>query len=48
MLPAVALTLGVIFLHETVDWRIFAGSVLVVGGVILAGVVRRRPAVAAG
>lgn len=41
MLPAVGLTLGAIFLHEVVDWRILAGSALVVCGVVLASMVRR-------
>lgn len=45
MLPAVGLSLGVIFLHEVVDWRILAGSVLIVGGVILASLVRRSRSV---
>ncbi len=41
MLPAVGLTLGAIVLHEVVDWRILAGSALVVCGVVLASLVRR-------
>lgn len=43
MLPAVGLTLGAIFLREIVDWRILAGSALVVCGVVLASLVRRSP-----
>lgn len=43
MLPAVGLTLGAIFLREIVDWRILAGSVLVVCGVVLASLVRSSP-----
>jgi drug/metabolite transporter (DMT)-like permease len=34
----VGLTLGVIFLGETLDWRILAGSVLVVTGIVLASI----------
>jgi drug/metabolite transporter (DMT)-like permease len=37
-LPAVGLTLGAIFLGETLDWRILAGSALVVVGIVLASV----------
>jgi len=43
-LPVIGLTLGVIFLGETVDWRIGAGSALVVVGIGLAGIVRRANA----
>jgi drug/metabolite transporter (DMT)-like permease len=49
MLPAVGLTLGAVFLGEVVDWRILAGSALVVCGVVLASLVRRpRDAAAMG
>jgi drug/metabolite transporter (DMT)-like permease len=41
MLPMTGLTLGVIFLHESLSWRILAGSVLVIGGIVLASIVRR-------
>lgn len=44
MLPVVGLSLGAIFLHETLDWRMLAGSALVILGVVLASLVRRRPA----
>jgi drug/metabolite transporter (DMT)-like permease len=37
-LPAVGLTLGAVFLGETLDWRILAGSALVVVGIVLAGI----------
>ncbi len=40
MLPAVGLTLGAVFLQEVVDWRILAGSALIVCGVVLASLVR--------
>ncbi|MGI8824104.1 MAG: DMT family transporter [Chloroflexota bacterium] len=42
MLPVVGLTLGAIFLHEVIDWRILAGSVLVVAGVVMSSIVRGR------
>ncbi|GAC1444285.1 MAG: DMT family transporter [Chloroflexota bacterium] len=42
MLPMVGLTLGAIFLNEVVDWRILAGSGLVIGGVGLASITRRQ------
>ncbi len=45
MLPAVGLTLGAIFLREVVDWRILAGSALVVCGVVLASLVRHPQSV---
>jgi drug/metabolite transporter (DMT)-like permease len=39
-LPIVGLALGAIFLKERLDWRIVVGSLLVIGGVVLAGVAR--------
>jgi drug/metabolite transporter (DMT)-like permease len=42
-LPAVGLALGAIVLHESLDWRTAAGSALVIAGIALASVVRRRP-----
>lgn len=44
MLPVVGLVLGAAFLGEIVDWRIAAGSGLVIGGIVLAGLARRHPA----
>jgi drug/metabolite transporter (DMT)-like permease len=41
VVPGIGLVLGAIFLSETVDWRIVAGSALVILGVGLASVVRR-------
>lgn len=41
MLPVVGLTLGAIFLHERLDWRILAGSALVISGIGLASLVKR-------
>lgn len=43
LLPVVGLTLGVIVLHEALSWRILAGTILVVGGIILASVTGRTP-----
>lgn len=40
ILPVIGLTLGVIVLHEALTWRVFAGSLLVVAGVVLAGMMR--------
>jgi drug/metabolite transporter (DMT)-like permease len=36
VLPVIGLALGAIFLDEVIDWHIIAGSVLVLGGIILA------------
>ncbi|MBV9279400.1 MAG: EamA family transporter [Chloroflexi bacterium] len=44
VLPVVGLSLGAIFLGETVDWRILAGSALVIAGIVLANLVQRRKA----
>jgi drug/metabolite transporter (DMT)-like permease len=38
--PVIGLVLGIIFLHESADWRLLAGSALIVGGI---GVVNLRP-----
>jgi drug/metabolite transporter (DMT)-like permease len=42
LLPAIGLALGAIFLSEVIDWHIIAGSVLVIGGIVLASVARGR------
>lgn len=42
VLPIIGLTLGAVFLHETIDWHIAAGSALVLGGIVLASVARGR------
>jgi drug/metabolite transporter (DMT)-like permease len=47
MMPIVGLTLGAITLGETLDWRILAGSALVVSGIILASIIRRPSVVSA-
>lgn len=41
VVPAIALVLGALFLGEVVDWRIVAGSALIILGVGLASIVRR-------
>lgn len=33
--PVIGLLLGIIFLHEVADWRLIAGSALVVGGIVV-------------
>ncbi|MEP7357756.1 MAG: DMT family transporter [Anaerolineales bacterium] len=38
--PVVGLILGIVFLHESADWRLLAGSALIVGGIL---VVNLRP-----
>jgi drug/metabolite transporter (DMT)-like permease len=43
VLPVVGLALGAVVLHESLDWRTAAGSVLVIAGIALASVARRRP-----
>jgi drug/metabolite transporter (DMT)-like permease len=48
VIPIVGLTLGAIFLGETLDWRILAGSALVIVGIALASLIKRpQPAAAA-
>lgn len=42
MMPVVGLTLGAIFLQEAIDWRILAGSALVVLGIGMASIAPRR------
>jgi drug/metabolite transporter (DMT)-like permease len=44
VLPVIGLTLGAVFLGEVIDWHIAAGSVLVIGGIVLASVARGRRA----
>jgi drug/metabolite transporter (DMT)-like permease len=38
--PVIGLALGIVFLHESADWRLLAGSALIVGGI---GVVNLWP-----
>jgi len=33
--PVIGLLLGIIFLGETADWRLLAGSLLIVGGILV-------------
>lgn len=44
VVPAIGLVLGAIFLSEIIDWRVLAGAVLIIGGIVLAGLARRRAA----
>jgi drug/metabolite transporter (DMT)-like permease len=44
MLPVTGLTLGVIVLGEHVDWHIGVGSILVIGGIVLASMRQTWPA----
>lgn len=46
-MPPVGVTLGALFLDETVDWKIIAGAVLILGGIIAANWRRRTPLPAA-
>ncbi|HZU13711.1 MAG TPA: DMT family transporter [Chloroflexota bacterium] len=43
VVPAVGLVLGAVFLSEVIGWRVLAGAVLIIGGIVLAGL-KRRPA----
>jgi drug/metabolite transporter (DMT)-like permease len=38
--PVIGLLLGIVFLNEAADWHLLAGSVLIVGGIV---VVNLRP-----
>jgi drug/metabolite transporter (DMT)-like permease len=40
VLPIIGLTLGAVFVQEAIDWHIIAGSVLVLGGIVLASIAR--------
>jgi drug/metabolite transporter (DMT)-like permease len=42
--PVIGLALGILFLHETLDWRLAVGSLLVMAGI---GVVNLKPRLAA-
>jgi drug/metabolite transporter (DMT)-like permease len=46
VLPPVGLTLGAIFLSETVDWKIVVGAALILSGIVSVNF-RRRPRLAA-
>ncbi len=39
--PVIGLILGILFLKEVVDWRLIAGSLLVVGGILVVNFIRR-------
>lgn len=47
LMPPVGVTLGAIFLDETVDWKIVVGAVLILGGILAVNVHRRHPRAAA-
>ncbi len=42
-LPPLGLTLGAILLDETVDWRIALGAALILGGILVVNLHKRRP-----
>ena len=44
LMPPVGLTLGAIFLDETVDWKIVAGALLILAGIVAANWRKRAPA----
>lgn len=44
LLPATAVLWGVLFLHETVTLLMLGGAVIILGGVLLTSLPRRRPA----
>ena len=44
LIPVVAVTVGVVFLHERFSFRLVVGGVLTVGGIALLGFGRRAPA----
>lgn len=41
MFPLVGVSMGAILLHETVDWRILAGGIMILGGIIIANSKRK-------
>ena len=43
--PVVGLVLGILILHEAADWRLVAGSLLIVGGIVVVNLIpARKPA----
>ncbi|WP_119069378.1 DMT family transporter [Aggregatilinea lenta] len=44
VMPPIGLTLGAIFLDETVDWKIVAGAALILAGIVAANWHKRTPA----
>ncbi|HML21587.1 MAG TPA: DMT family transporter [Aggregatilinea sp.] len=44
LMPPIGLTLGAIFLDETVDWKIVVGAVLILAGIVAANWRKRAPA----
>lgn len=43
VMPPVGVTLGALFLDETVDWRIVVGAALILGGIVLVNWRKRQP-----
>lgn len=43
-LPPLGLTLGAVLLDETVDWRIALGAALILGGILVVNLHKRKPA----
>lgn len=41
MFPLVGVSMGAILLHETVDWRILAGGIMILGGIVVANSKKR-------
>lgn len=41
VVPAIGLVLGAVFLQEKLDWRIAGGSILIIAGIVLAGLMGR-------
>jgi drug/metabolite transporter (DMT)-like permease len=46
-MPPIGLTLGWLFLDETVDWKIIVGALMILGGIVVVNWHKRRPPVPA-
>ncbi len=44
VMPPLGVTLGALFLDEAVDWKIVVGAALILGGIVVVNLHRRRPA----
>jgi drug/metabolite transporter (DMT)-like permease len=42
--PMIGLLLGIIFLDEAADWRLVAGSALIIGGIVIGNLGKMAPA----
>jgi drug/metabolite transporter (DMT)-like permease len=40
--PVIGLVLGILILHEQADWRLWAGSLLIVAGIVVANLIHSR------